>query len=153
MIEVKESERLNELAEKLNDAWCAFREDDNDEGAEAIKEALEKVVFPGPDATKGLSHEKYSLLLKEARKQYKNAWIADNDHEGMCGMGHSMLVAGLQIASLLKEGESVFQVDLCFGGEVEHESSLFLSGTEDAVASLLQGVVDQFPMTETEDED
>lgn len=151
MIEFKQSKVLDALARELNEAWDSRRELGMDEEADQLVEALEAAVFPSPDQGE-FSYDEWELLLKEARKSHKNAWVADNDHEGMVDMGLSMLRAGLQIASLLKEGESVFSVDLAFGGEMEHESFLFLSGTEEAAASLLRGVLERFPVLDVEEE-
>jgi hypothetical protein len=54
------------------------------------------------------------------------------------------LAAGVRISSLLQEGESIFEVDLGFGGEIDEQSTLFLSGTEDDVAAVLRRVIDSF---------
>lgn len=136
MIKIVKSDRLDALAGRLNKLW------EKSEDGE-VKDALSDALFPGPGSNVGPDLDDQLRAAQEMAKEHKHAWLSDNDWQGMVNMGDDMFKAAIRIASLLQREESIFEVELDFGGEIDESSALFLSGTEDTVVALLQGVIDR----------
>lgn len=140
MIKIEKSDRLNALGNKLDDIWNRLEEEEPSD----VKEALSDMLFPGAGPEVTDLDERLRISLEMAEK-HKHAWLSDNDWQSMVDVGDDMFRAGVRISSLLKRPlETIFEVSLGFGGEIDESSTLFLSGTEDVVAALLEGVIDQF---------
>lgn len=133
---IKRSNRLQALArilKVLDEDGVESRDGDS------VTDAISNAVGPQEDT-------------KEARAACRNEWVVDNDWQSMMDRAEDAFEAGVRVASLLKGGESVWKVQLEFGGGIDPQvgTVLFLGGTEDEAAAVLQSVIDQFPAAEDE---